>query len=437
MTWRLKRSRLPDPLPEDFEFNRGLYVALIKEAGRVQKFPEHILVMGRISTIWSEPEYYPTIKWNGEVMGLKEALRLKSFYSTDLDIWATRTPKGDPPYLSVVKENLYSIREPTGGAGQGVQTVPVAGDKGDGSSGAQGSRSKVILYGSIHLSAEDEGVNAGDDEAEVRPQVSFKRGRSTSSKPDPNPKKLRKTKLDLKTVALEDEVDQFTGFSTAGGLLENLDAHLHGGKTPRDRPVNLPPSPLSFGGLPTKVIDDTNMPDPLPFKKIDFSPSGKTTTGVAFNVSRPSPQQVDSGDSASSSPLWYETEAVFICRELGSGDAVDVDSAQALERYVPDWSLANKDRIVDALSAKMSLFHIGTPAEHAYYRKMSRPELGNALMLNQAQSNSLVVETYKRWVEAESDCRRYQREVAFLKNKENVRSKTEHELLSLRAQVDR
>ncbi|KAJ0717061.1 hypothetical protein HanPI659440_Chr13g0519411 [Helianthus annuus] len=62
MTWRLKRSRLPDSLPEDFEFNRGLYVALIKEAGRVQKFPEHILVMGRISTIWSEPEYYSTIK---------------------------------------------------------------------------------------------------------------------------------------------------------------------------------------------------------------------------------------------------------------------------------------------------------------------------------------------------------------------------------------
>ncbi|KAJ0814467.1 hypothetical protein HanPSC8_Chr17g0786031 [Helianthus annuus] len=433
MTWRLKRSRLLDPLPEDFEFNRGLYAALIKEAGRVQKFPEHILVMGRISMIWSEPEYYPTIKWNGEVMGLKEALRLKSFDSTKLDIRATRTPKGDPPYLSVVKENLYSIREPTAAAGQGgshsvpleqavnvaqVQTAPVAGDKGDGSSRAQGSGLKEILYGLVHLSAEDEGVNVGDEDAEVRPEVSFKRGQSTSSKPDPNPKKLKKTKLDLKTVMLEDEVDQVTGFSAAGGLLENLDAHLHGGKTPRDRPINLPPSPLSFGGPITKVIDDTNMPDPQAFKKIDFSPSGKPTTGVASNVSRPSPQQIDGGDSASSSPLWYETEA-------------------ALERYVPDWSLANKDMIIDALSAEMSLFHIGTPAEHAYYRKMSGPELRNALMLNQAQSNSMVVEAYKQWVEAESNCRRYEREVAFLKNEENVRLKTKQELSSLRAQVDR
>ncbi|KAJ0800301.1 hypothetical protein HanPI659440_Chr03g0101411 [Helianthus annuus] len=279
------------------------------------------------------------------------------------------------------------------------------------------------------MSVEDEGMSAegGEDDAEVRPQVSFKRGRSTSSKADSNPKKLKKAKGDMKTVVLEDEVNQVTGLSTAGGLLENLDAHLHGGKTLRDQPVNLPSSPLSFGGQTTKVIDVTNMPDPLAFKKIDLSPSGKPTTGVASNVSRPSPQQIDGGDSASSSPLWYETEAVFICRELGSGNAVDVDSAHALEKYIPDWSLANKDRIVDALSAKMSVFHIGTLAEHAHYRKMSGPEVGNALMLNQAQYNSLVVETYKRRIEDESNCRQSEREVAFLKNEENVRLKTKQE----------
>ncbi|KAF5790058.1 hypothetical protein HanXRQr2_Chr09g0378561 [Helianthus annuus] len=122
MAWRPKRSSLPGPLPEDFEFDKGLYAALIKEVGCVQKFSEHILVMGRISTIWPEPEYYPTLRWNGEVMGLKEALRLKSFDSTELDIQATRTPKGEPPYLLVVKENLYSIREPAVTTGQGGST---------------------------------------------------------------------------------------------------------------------------------------------------------------------------------------------------------------------------------------------------------------------------------------------------------------------------
>ncbi|KAJ0623646.1 hypothetical protein HanIR_Chr01g0034491 [Helianthus annuus] len=368
-------------------------------------------------------------------MGLKEALRLKSFDSKELDVRATKTPKRDHPYLTVVKENLYPIREPAGEVGQGgsasgplgqganaalVQTAPVVGGnkrKETGSSDPKDAGSKVVLYGSVHMSVEDEGVNAEGDEneednGEFRPQVSFKRRRGTSSKAGPNPKKLKKTKGDKKIVVSDDEVDQVTGFSVAGSLLENIDADLHGGKTPRDQPINLPLIPLSFGGPTTKVIEDFNMPDPLSFKKIEPSPSGKPTTGVASNVSRPSSQQFDGGDSASSSPLWHETEAVFICRELGSGEAVDVDSAHALEKYVPEWSLANKGRIMDALSAKMALFHLGTPAERAYYRKMSGPELGNALMLNQAQSNSLVVEAYKRWVEAESNCSWFEREVS-------------------------
>ncbi|KAM0000026.1 hypothetical protein Hdeb2414_s0019g00548171 [Helianthus debilis subsp. tardiflorus] len=151
-------------------------------------------------------------------MGLKDALRLKSFDSTELDVRAIKTPKGDPPYLSVVQENLFPIREPTvsvnqgGSAGQGglgsapsirmvnlapaQATAVVSGDKGmrTGSSEAKGSGSKVVLHGSEHLSVEDEGVNAeeedeGDDDgAEARPQISLKRGRTTSSKPDPNPK---------------------------------------------------------------------------------------------------------------------------------------------------------------------------------------------------------------------------------------------------------
>ncbi|KAM0060392.1 hypothetical protein Hdeb2414_s0004g00123621 [Helianthus debilis subsp. tardiflorus] len=179
------------------------------------------------------------------------------------------------------------------------------------------------------------------------------------------------------------------------------------------------------------------MPDPLSFKKIEPSPSGKPTTGVASNISRPSPQPFDGGDSASSSPLWFKTEVAFLSRELGSGDAGDMDSARALEKYVPEWSLVNKDRIVDALSAKMALFHLGTPAEHAHYRKMSGPELGNALMLNQAQSTSLVVETYKRWIDSGSNCRKLEREVTNLKNEGNVQSKTKQELSSLRSQVDR
>ncbi|MFS8012008.1 hypothetical protein Hanom_Chr14g01315671 [Helianthus anomalus] len=422
--------------------------------------------MGQISTIWSEPERYSTLKWNGE------ALRLKSFDSTEFDVRGTRTPKGDPPYLSGGSGSVPSIRTSNVVP---VQAAAVVGDKGKRSESvsAKGSGSKFVIYGLEHLSIEDEEVHAeeeeeGDDDgAEVQPQVSLKRRRNTS-RPDPNPKILKKKMLDFHTITLDDdeglsgsslsipmdrgkvylhptlpdplnddEVDQVTGFSTAGGLLENLNAHLHSGRTLRDCPVTLPTSPLSFGGPATKVIEDIHMPEPLSFKKIEPSPSGKPTTGVASNVSRPSPQPIDGGDSASSSPLWYETEVFFLLRELGSGDALDMDSARASDKYIPEWSLANKDRIVDTLSAKMALFHLGTPAEHAHYRKMSGLELGNALMLNQAQSNSLVVETYKRWVESESNCRKFEREIANLKNEDNIQSKAKQELSSLRSQVDR
>ncbi|KAM0022613.1 hypothetical protein Hdeb2414_s0023g00630531 [Helianthus debilis subsp. tardiflorus] len=401
------------------------------------------------------------------VMGLKEALRLKSFDSKELDVRATRTPKGDTPYLQLVQQNLYPIREPEAPGGQGasgsapivspaaqVQAMVTADDAGGrkaGSSMTKGSGSKIIIEDEgVHLSVGDSETHAGgekgdddrnkgedvggdgEDEGEL-PQIALKRKRAAPTKTDPKAKQPKRAKTDFKTITLDDD-DQVTEFSTAGGVLANLDAHLHEGRTPRDHPLQTPVSPLSFGEGGVKVVTDLRTSDP---KNIVLSHSGKFTTGVASNVSRPSSSPLDGGDSASSSPLWYDTEAVFLSRELGSGDFEGADTAHALEKYVPEWSLVNKDRIVDALSAKMSLFHLGTPAEHSHYRKMSGPELGNTLMLNQAQSNSLVVETYKRWVESESLCHKLKREIAHLKGEGDVRSKTKQELVSLRSQVDR
>ncbi|KAM0019220.1 hypothetical protein Hdeb2414_s0026g00683021 [Helianthus debilis subsp. tardiflorus] len=401
MTWRVKKSKLPAPLPEDFVYNKDLYANLIKEAGRIQKYLEHILVMGRISTIWAEPECYPTLKWNKEAMGLKEALRLKSFDSKEHDIRATRTPKGDLPYLNLVQENLYQIREPEALGNQGGS----AGQGGSGSAPATQIVDTAPAQVAVVVGHAEGGEEGGDDDAdgEERPQASLKRRRTASSKSDPKHKQVKRKKTGSKTIILEDEDDQVTRFSAAGGVLENLDSHLHGGRTPRDRPVNIPLSPLYFGGANTKVLEDIQMPGPLLLKKTEPSPSGKPTTWVASNISRPSPQPFDGGDSASSSPLWFKT--AFLSRELGSGDVGDMDSARALENYIPEWSL--------------------------------RSELGNALMLNQAQSNSLVVETYKRWIESESTCQRLEREVAILKNEENVQTKTKQELSSLRSHIDR
>ncbi|KAJ0723486.1 hypothetical protein HanRHA438_Chr08g0366771 [Helianthus annuus] len=181
-------------------------------------------------------------------------------------------------------------------------------------------------------------------------------------------------------VVLEEELDRAKEFSVSGTLLENLSAHLHRGKTSRDRPYTLPSSPLSFGGPDTPLVADADMLNPLPNKKTGPSPLGKPPTGVDSNVSRTGTQPFDGGDSASSSPLWYETEAVLVCRELGSGDAMDMDSAKAVEKYVPDGSLANKDRIVDDLTAKnvhVPYWHSGRAfslSEDEWARAWERPD---------------------------------------------------------------
>ncbi|MFS7943298.1 hypothetical protein Hanom_Chr06g00498631 [Helianthus anomalus] len=74
--------------------------------------------MGKINTIWPEPRYYPTNRWNRKVMGLKDALGLKSFDTSEFEIRATKTVEGKP-YLQQVNDNLYLIRDPVVAEGQG------------------------------------------------------------------------------------------------------------------------------------------------------------------------------------------------------------------------------------------------------------------------------------------------------------------------------
>ncbi|MFS7911767.1 hypothetical protein Hanom_Chr02g00121991 [Helianthus anomalus] len=113
MAWRSRRSALPGALPEGFVYKQILYTSPIREAGRIQKLPEHILVTGKISTIWPKPDYFPMIRWNrAGYYGLKDALRLKSFKVPEFKIRASKTKEGKP-YLEVVNEGLYQILDHT------------------------------------------------------------------------------------------------------------------------------------------------------------------------------------------------------------------------------------------------------------------------------------------------------------------------------------
>ncbi|MFS8002977.1 hypothetical protein Hanom_Chr13g01208461 [Helianthus anomalus] len=194
-------------------------------------------------------------------MGLKDALRLKSFDSKELEIRATKTPKGDPPYLDLVHANLYPIRAPDAPSGQGgsaaqadlvaqggsgsapvgeglhaaptqaVATVDVAMGRTDGSAGTKGSGSKFVIEDEgIHLSVGETEIRAGgeeggdgrnEDEDDVEdeggePQISLKRKRAALTKNDPKPRQLKRKKPELKAITLDDD-DQVTEFSTAGG----------------------------------------------------------------------------------------------------------------------------------------------------------------------------------------------------------------------------
>ncbi|MFS7937027.1 hypothetical protein Hanom_Chr05g00422721 [Helianthus anomalus] len=149
------------------------------------------------------------IRWNGAVMGLKDALRLKSFEVPKFEIRAYKMKRGKL-YLEVVNEGLYQIRELTpvdGQVGSGsnpperiVNVSPIRSDsvvisdkgKTKGTSGGQvfqegGSAGKIGLYGSEHLSVEDEGLLDERVATTFQLKVSLKRHHKQTSKADSSP----------------------------------------------------------------------------------------------------------------------------------------------------------------------------------------------------------------------------------------------------------
>ncbi|KAM0038087.1 hypothetical protein Hdeb2414_s0013g00410811 [Helianthus debilis subsp. tardiflorus] len=98
-------------------------------------------------------------------------------------------------------------------------------------------------------------------------------------------------------------------------------------------------------------------------------------------------------------------------------DDMEVDPNNADDKFIPEWDIRNKDSVMNDLKARMFLFYINTPLDHARSRKMKNQDLGAAVLLNQAQSNVFVMEVYRRWIEAESMKEGLEKEILSLKRK--------------------
>ncbi|MFS7905587.1 hypothetical protein Hanom_Chr01g00049421 [Helianthus anomalus] len=54
---------------------------------------------------------------------------------------------------------------------------------------------------------------------------------------------------------------------------------------------------------------------------------------------------------------------------------MEIDPATVDEKFVPDWDIRNKDTVMDELVARILLFNINTPLDHAKSRKMKSHDL--------------------------------------------------------------
>ncbi|KAF5760093.1 hypothetical protein HanXRQr2_Chr16g0749241 [Helianthus annuus] len=206
-----------------------------------------------------------------------------------------------------------------------------------------------------------------------------------------------------------------------------LDEHLTGGKFSREEAAlaRSKPTPAFSGGfLPVNEVEGMDVENP----KVSSKGAGKTPgeykvvtfSGTTLGSSLgPDCFVGEEEDQVSSHPpSWFEPELMPFFRYADVfSDDMEIDPTTAEDKFVPDWDIRNTDSVMDELVARTFLFNINTPVDHARSRKMKSQDLGAAVLSNQAQSNVLVTELYRRWVESESVRENLEKETRSLKRK--------------------
>ncbi|MFS8033376.1 hypothetical protein Hanom_Chr17g01568851 [Helianthus anomalus] len=212
-----------------------------------------------------------------------------------------------------------------------------------------------------------------------------------------------------------------------GDVMIELDEHLTGGKFSMEEAAlarSEPTPALSGGFLPTSEVEimDMEVPETVSKEKekAHDGPKAVTFSGTILGSSLgPDCFVDDEEDQVSSLPSSLfrpELMSFFRYADVFSYE-MEIDPATAEDKFVPDWDIQNKDSVMDELVARMLLFNISTPLDHARSRRMKNQGLGAAVLANQAPSNIFVTRLYRRWVEAESVRENQEKETRSLKRK--------------------
>ncbi|KAJ0802442.1 hypothetical protein HanPI659440_Chr03g0129021 [Helianthus annuus] len=444
MRWRFKDQSMSFDLDENFVFNESLGRALVEHQSPIRPLPEHFLWLGRVSFSWAWGDKdWPIIRRKSDraAMSLLDALKVPSMDSFDFDF----EQKEDVPFMKQVAPSAHPVR------GQADTNIPVSSAAETTSSVPKDSSEQATAEAVSHMPASSKeaggssGSHAGrksilddvDDDPEIRSldeallhQPSSLKSKSVGADTD-LVIRSRKRKGESAQIRSFDSLPmprlkKTKGSSySEGTVMEELDEHLSGGKSSREEAAlaRSKPTPAYSGGfVPDSEVESMEMENPVGVDKgkAHSEPKVVTFSGTHLGSSLgPDYFMDDEEDQVSSLPSsWFGPELMSFFRyaDLFSED-MEIDPSTAEEKFIPDWDIRNKDTVLDVLTAKMMLFNINTPMDHVRSRKMKNPDLGAAVLTNQAQSNIFVTELYRRWVEAESVRENLEKEVRSLKRK--------------------
>ncbi|KAJ0614896.1 hypothetical protein HanIR_Chr02g0067671 [Helianthus annuus] len=428
MVWRFKDQTMSFDLGEDFVFNKELARALIDNKSPIRPLPEHLLLWGWVCFSWGRGDRdWPVIRTKRErnEMSLRDALKVPNFNVLDFDF--DEQVEGEIPFMKQVSSSAQEIRPLTEQSASELPTVDVTSSGPKlirDVAGSSGSRAKGGLQQEEFDS--DPEVRSLDGALKYRPSAGSLKSKGIASAVELKGL-ARKRKTEVPQIRSSDPLPmpktkkaKKSSSHSSGNVITELDEHLSSRKSSREE-ATLASSALTpaFSGGDGKTQGEA--------KVVTFS-------GTILDSSLGPYCFIDDEEDQVSSlpPSWFGHELMSFFRYADVfADDKEIDPETADEKFVPEWDIRNKDSVMNDLTARMFLFNINTPLDHARSRKMKNQVLGAAVLLNQAQYNLYVTELYRRWVEAESMNEDLEKETLSLKHKLQRTPDTEKKLTQL------